>query len=90
MDYLLTIISLLYAGTGIIAIVGYLPTIRDLLHKKRSANIHSYMIWTAASAITFLYAFLVISDLLLEIITGLLLALNAIIFILALRLNKKA
>jgi len=90
MNLLTTIISILYATTGIIAIIGYTPTIRDLLRKKRSANYHSYMIWTASSTITFLYALIVIGDLLLRLMTGLLLFLNFSIFILALRLKEKA
>ena len=87
MELLIAIISFLYAGVGVIAIIGYLPTIRDLLYKKPSANISSYAIWTLVSTVTFLYALLVISVLLLEIVTGLLLATNAIILILALRLK---
>ena len=90
MNLILIIISFLYAGTGIIAIVGYVPTIKDLLRKKKSANIHSYIIWTLCSGVSFLYALLVISDLLLEIMTGLNFASCAIILLLALRLiNKK-
>lgn len=71
MNILLTILSILYAGVGIIVVVGYLPTIRDLRKKVASANIHSYMIWTFCAGVTFLYAFFVVSDLLLEIVTGL-------------------
>ncbi|MFA5173728.1 MAG: hypothetical protein WC438_00940 [Candidatus Pacearchaeota archaeon] len=89
MNLLLTIISFLYAGTGIVAIIGYLPTIKDLLYKKQSANINSYVIWSIVSTITFLYALLVISDLLLELITGLILISNVLILILTLRLKYK-
>jgi len=89
MGFLLTLISFLYVGTGIVAVVGYLPTIKDLLHKKQSANIHSYMIWSAVSLITFLYALLVISDLLLEIVTGLILFSNTLILILSLILQYR-
>jgi uncharacterized protein with PQ loop repeat len=86
---ILTIIAFLYASTGIIATMGYLPTIMDLTKKTASANIHSYIIWTFCSLITFLYALLVISDLLLEIVTGLNFASCAIILILALKLKYK-
>lgn len=89
MDLILIIIAFLYAGTGIVATVGYFPTIKDLLYKKESANIHSYIIWTLCSGITFLYALLVVSDLLLEIVTGLNFASCAIILILALRLKNR-
>ena len=87
MNLLFTIITFLYAGTGIIATIGYLPTIKDLIKKVTSANIHSYILWTISSCITFLYAYLIISDLLLEIITGLNFISCAIILILTLKLK---
>ena len=89
MQTLLIIIAFLYAGTGIVATIGYLPTIIDLIKNKRSANRNSYIIWTLCSGITFLYALLVISDLLLEIVTGLNFASCAIILLLTLRLELK-
>jgi len=89
MGIITAIIAFLYAGTGIIATIGYIPTIRDLTKKIASANIHSYIIWTSCASITFLYALLVISDLLLEIVTGLNFASCATILILALRLKYK-
>ena len=89
MKLILTIIAFLYASTGIIATIGYFPTIRDLTKKVASANINSYIIWTFCSAITFLYVLLVVSDLLLEIVTGLNFASCAIILILALKLKYK-
>ena len=89
MEFILTIIAFLYASTGIIATIGYFPTIRDLMKKIASANINSYIIWTFCSLITFLYVLLVISDLLLEIVTGLNFVSCAIILILALKLKYK-
>lgn len=88
MKLITTIITFLYAGTGVIAIIGYIPTIKDLLRGKESANIHSYTVWTFTSSISFLYALLVISDLLLEIIVGLNLVFCAIILILSLRIKN--
>ncbi len=87
MEIILTIIVLLYASTVIIATIGYFPTIKDLINKRASANIHSYVIWTFSSCVTFLYALLVISDLLLEIITGINFASCVIILILVLKLK---
>jgi hypothetical protein len=89
MEIILAIIAFLYASTGIIATIGYLPTIRDLIKKIASANINSYIIWAFCSAITFLYSLLVVSDLLLEIVTGLNFVSCATILILALRLKHK-
>ena len=87
MDYLLIIISFLYAGTGVVATIGYIPTIVDLIKNIPSANISSYIVWTSCAFITVLYAFLVISDLLLEIVTGLNFLSCFIILILSLRLK---
>ncbi|UCC91985.1 MAG: hypothetical protein JSV39_01860 [Candidatus Aenigmatarchaeota archaeon] len=89
MELILTIIVFLYAITGIAIIIGYFPTIKDLVRKKESANIHSYIIWTFTSFIAFLYALFIISDLLLEIVTGLGFASCAIILALALKLKYK-
>ncbi|MDD5331779.1 MAG: hypothetical protein PHE43_03075 [Candidatus Nanoarchaeia archaeon] len=89
MEIISAIIAFLYASTGIIATVGYFPTIRDLIKKIASANINSYVIWTFCSAITFLYALVIVSDLLLEIVTGLNFASCAIILVLSLRLKYR-
>jgi len=89
METILQIIVFLYASTGIVAIIGYFPTIKDLMRKKESANIQSYIIWTFCSCIAFLYAFFIISDLLLEIVIGLGFASCAIILALALKLKYK-
>ena len=82
------IISVLYAGTGILATIGYLPTIKDLLNKKASANLNSYIVWTSLGVVTFIYTFLIIQDFLLLTMTGLILISNSIVLILALKLNK--
>jgi hypothetical protein len=84
---LIVIISFLYAGTGIVAAFGYVPTIIDLIKNKKGANRESYIIWTIASGVTFLYSLLVIKDLLLEIITGLNFVSCAIILLLTLRIK---
>ena len=86
MQILLTIIAFLYVSTTIITTIGYIPTIRDLTKKIASVNLHSY-IWTFTSCIAFLYALLIISDLFLEIVTGLNFVSCAIILIFALKLK---
>ena len=69
---LLQIIVFAYACTAVVATIGYIPTIKDLwLYKKKSANITSYVIWTASSAISFLYALFILPDLLFQIVSGL-------------------
>ncbi len=89
MNAILVIISFLYASTGVVATIGYLPTIKDLIKGKLSANVSSYIIWTTCAFITFVYSLFVISDLLLEIVTGLNFLSCLIIWILAWRLKLK-
>ena len=52
-----------YASTGIVATIGYFPTIKDLwIHKRKSANIASYIIWTITTGIAFLYSLFILPD----------------------------
>jgi hypothetical protein len=89
MGALIFIITVLYACTGIISIIGYLPTIKDLLSGKPSANIQSYAIWTLTSGISFLYALIVINNALLEAVLGLNFLSCAAILLLSARLAIK-
>jgi len=86
-ELLLKVIIILYASVGVIGVIGFFPTIKDLLLKKKSANVHSYVIWTFCSGVSFLYAFLIIKDLLFEVVTGLLFACSFITLILSLKLK---
>jgi len=71
-NLLLQILTLAYASVGIIATIGYIPTINDLaFQKKMSANISSYIAWTFCSGVTFLYCMILLSDSLLQIVNGL-------------------
>ncbi len=81
-------ITFLYVCAGVVGTAGYLPTIKDLMQKKKTANIKSYLIWTICAAITLIYAILVISDTLFTIAAAATLALCAIILMIALRLDK--
>ncbi len=89
MDVFLSIVAFLYALTGIVVIVGYLPTIRDLTRGVASANVQTYFIWSLCGGTAFLYALVVVSDLLLEIMTGLNFTCCLVIFILAWRQKRK-
>jgi hypothetical protein len=78
-----------YASVGVIATIGYIPTIKDLwLRRKRSANITSYVIWTLCSGIAFLYSLFILPDLLFRMVSGLNFVCCAIILILSLRLKQ--
>ncbi len=89
-EILLQLLIIVYAGTGVIATIGYIPTIKDLwIHKKKSANITSYIIWTFCAGSAFSYALFVLQDLLVRIVTGLNFVSCLVILVLALRLNYK-
>ena len=85
---LLQLLIVAYASVGVVATIGYLPTIKDLyFRKKMSANISSYIIWTACSGTAFLYSLFILPDLLFRIVSGLNFACCALILILSLRLK---
>jgi len=86
---LLSILSVAYVFlAGVINIVAYLPTIKDLYHhKKASANVHSYWLWTLTGAITLLYSLFILPDLLFIIVS--LLNFLACIIVLCARITLK-
>ena len=88
--FLLHALAVAYAGVGIVSVIAYWPTIRDLYyHKKRSANVTSYVLWTATTGIAFLYSLFILSDLLLRIVSGLNFSFCAIVLALSLNLKNK-
>ncbi len=70
MDWFITTIVFLYAATGVIGLIAYLPTFKDLKNKIVSANMHSYALWTLTYGIALLYAIFVVSDFLLSLVAG--------------------
>ena len=70
-DLLLKCLTVLYASIGGLAILGYWPTIKDLYHKKKSSNSLSYLIWSLAGGIAFLYSLFVLKDIPFRIVSGL-------------------
>jgi hypothetical protein len=87
-EILLKILTLAYGSTGVVGIVAYWPTIRDLINKKPSANSSSYSIWVATNLITFLYSLFVVKDFLFQLVSGAYLAVNTSVFLLILRIKK--
>jgi len=60
---LLQILSIAYGGVGVIGVIAYWPTIKDLhVHKKPSANMASYGLWTLTTGITFLYSVFILPN----------------------------
>ena len=87
---LLQLLIFAYLGVGIIATIGYIPTIKDLwIKKKKSANVTSYAVWTLTSCITFLYSLFVLSDLLFRVVSGLNFICCFIVLFLTILLIKK-
>ena len=90
MEYLKDIITILFGATGVIGMLAYYPTIKDLyFHKKKSANSTSYLIWTITGGIGFLYALIVLSDTLLRIVAGINFVCCLTILFLSINLHKK-
>ncbi|MEK6809301.1 MAG: hypothetical protein AABY40_01375 [Nanoarchaeota archaeon] len=89
-ELLLQIIILAYASAGVVSTIGYIPTIKDLWHhKKMSANISSYVIWTVSSGVTVLYSWFILPDLLFQIVSGLSFVSCALILLLGIILKYK-
>ncbi len=89
-EILLQLLIFAYASVAVIATIGYIPTIKDLwFHKKMSANISSYAIWTACSGITVLYSLFILPDLLFQIVSGLSFASCALILLLSVALKYR-
>lgn len=87
-DLLLQILIIAYGATGVVSVIGYWPTIKDLYqHKKPSANISSYVLWTATSGVAFLYSVCILQDVLVQIVSGVSLAACAVVLVLSLWLR---
>ena len=87
MEILTKILKIAYACVGVVGLIAYLPTIKDLYwHEKPSANTTSYIIWTVTSGITFLYSLFVLPDLLFRVVSGT--NFGAIVLILILRVTR--
>ena len=87
---LIKLLSIAYACVGIISLLAYWPTIRDLSHhKKPSANISSFSLWTITSGITLLYSIFILPDLLFRLVSGLNFFACSIVLILSLKLKSE-
>ncbi len=89
MNLLQIIISSLYATTGVIGIIGYIPTLKEVIIKHKPINIPSYLIWSFCNIIGLLYAIFVISNFLLGIVMGSNLFFCSLILILSISIRKK-
>jgi hypothetical protein len=88
-ELFLQILVVAYASVNVVAVLAYLPTIRDLLHWKLSANVASYSMWTATSGVTFLYSLFILPDFLFRMVSGVTLGSNAVILLLCANLKYR-
>jgi len=88
-NLLLTLLTIAYAAVGIVATIGYWPTIKDLIARKPSANVASYIVWTSTASITFLYSIFILTDNLFRFVSGLNFLSCATILVLSLRPSIK-
>ena len=87
-ELLLQALIIAYASVSVINFIAYWPTIKDLYYyKKPSANINSYILWTATSGIAFLYSLFILQDLLFRIVSGLGFGSCALVLILSVNLK---
>jgi len=90
-ELFINILIITYGGVGIVALVGYWPTIKDLYkHKKASANTSSYILWTLTSGVTFLYSLFVLPNLLFQLVSGTNFLACATVLILSIGLKRKS
>ena len=88
-ELFLHILVIAYASISIIKLIAYWPTIKDLYcHKKASANIISYLLWTIASGIAFLYSLFILPDLLFRIVSGISFGACALVLFLSAKLKN--
>jgi hypothetical protein len=87
-DIFLHVLIIAYAGVGVVGVIAYWPTIKDIYYRKKpSANVTSYSLWTITSGIAFLYSLFILPDLLFRIVSGTNFAACALILYLSLRLR---
>ena len=87
-EIFISILTALFGISGIVAFIGYLPTIMELWRGKASATTFSYLIWALCFLIMSLYGFFVLHDILFDVVINLQLFACIIILILRLRLPK--
>ncbi len=57
------VLTFLYSAGGIITLLGFIPTVKDLWKGKPSANISTYITWTITLSFTMMYGIFVLKDL---------------------------
>jgi hypothetical protein len=90
-ELLLNILIVAYGAVGVVGLIAYLPTIKDLYHhQKPSANIASYALWTFTGGIGFLYSLFILPDFLFRFVSGMNFGACALVLFLSLGLKNKS
>ena len=79
---------LAYGSTGIVGVVAYWPTIKDLWNKRPSANSRSCFVWVGTNGVTWLYGLFILKDIPFIFISSLYLIANTTVLFLRLRIKK--
>jgi hypothetical protein len=88
-QYFIYILTFLYSIWGVVTFIWFVPTMKDLLNRKPSANITTYIVWTITTFFTSLYGIFILKDLVFIIVINLQLLACLIVLILRIRLNYK-
>ncbi len=86
MPLFLKILTISYALCGTVTILAYVPTIRDLLSGKPSANVQTYVLWSLTTLLATLYGSFVVRDAVFVIVSGVQFFACTIVLILRIRL----
>lgn len=82
------ILTASYASVGVVGKLGYWPTIKDIYyHKRASANINTYGLWSITTSVVLLYAIFVLNDFWFRVVATLDFAFCFTIFALSLNLK---
>lgn len=89
MSYFLSALAVVYGMGGVVTFLGFFPTIRDLWRNKPSANITTYIVWTATTFITSIYGVFILKNPLFNVVINLQLAACIAILVLRVRLIRR-
>lgn len=87
---LIQILSLAYSAGGVICLIAYWPTIKDLaIHKKPSANNATYAMFIFYAASAFLYSIFVLPNVLFSVMSAINLLCCTVVLVLNMKLGRE-
>jgi hypothetical protein len=89
-ELIIQTLSFCYSIGGVICLIAYWPTIKDLyIHKKPSANNATYAMFIFYAASAFLYSIFVLPNLLFSVMSAINLLCCTVVLVLNLKLTKE-